>query len=100
MGTGTSGFSDLPTALLCDNSLGQPSSNIISSNSNDDPEDKSTSIISLDINLEDKELKIQEKVKEEIKDEIKEEMTTEVPEDMQVGLDVIETIRFDFLQQC
>ena len=52
--TGTSGFSDLPTALLCDNSLGQPSSNIISSNSNDDPEDMSTSIISLDINLEGK----------------------------------------------
>ena len=47
-----------------------------------------------------KELKIKEKVKEEIKDEIKEEMITEVPEDMQVGLDVLETIRFDFLQQC
>jgi hypothetical protein len=42
------------TGLLCDNSLGQPSSNIISSNSNDDPEDKSTSIISLDISLEGK----------------------------------------------
>ena len=51
---GTPGFSDLPMALLCDNALGQPSSNTISSNSNDDPENKSTSITSLEINLEGK----------------------------------------------
>ena len=50
--TGTPGFSAVSMALLSDNSLGQESSNMISSNSDNDPEDKSTSAISLEGKLQ------------------------------------------------